>query len=171
MTDLTVFDKAFERLMDNEGGYVNHPLDPGQETMYGVTKRVAVDHGYRGDMRKLPKSLARDIAKKSYWDKSHCDRFDPRVATQLFDASYNHGPVNAIKFLQRAAGLNEKYVDGIIGSQTIGAVNQFDPNIIVLRFLSKRLDFFTRLGTWKTFGKGWARRVAEQLESAAMDLQ
>lgn len=169
MTD-TTFDKAFDRLMKNEGGYVNHPKDPGGETMYGVTKRVAVAHGYHGNMRNLPKSLAKTIAKKSYWDACHCDKFNALVAAQLFDAAYNHGPANAIKFLQRAAGITGKQVDGIVGSQTIGAVNKLPPNVVVLKFLATRLQFFTDLRTWGSFGKGWSRRIVEQLEAAAADL-
>lgn len=167
MTDNTTFDKAFDRLMVNEGGYVNHPRDPGGETMYGVTKRVAVAHGYYGRMREMPKSFAKEVAKKSYWDAAHCDEFDPLIAVQVFDAAYNHGPHNAIKFLQRAAGLKDKYVDGIVGSQTIGAVNKLNPNAVVLSFLAHRLQFFTNLRTWNTFGKGWSRRIVEQLEAAA----
>ena len=171
MSDTTVFDKAFERLMKNEGGYVNHPRDPGGETMYGVTKRVAVAHGYSGNMRNLSKSFAKMVARKSYWDATCCNDFDPLIAPQLFDAAYNHGPRNAIKFLQRAAGLNGKQIDGIVGSQTIGAVNKLTPNAVVLNFLAARLDFFTRIGTWDAFGKGWSRRIVEQLEAAAVDLQ
>lgn len=167
MTDTTVFDKSFNRLMKNEGGYVNHPRDPGGETMYGVTKRVARAHGYSGNMRNLPKSFAAMVARKSYWDAAHCDDFDPLVASQLFDAAYNHGPHNAIKFLQRAAGVN---ADGLVGPITIGAVNRMTPNAVVLKFLAERLDFFTRIGTWNTFGKGWSRRIVEQLEAAALDL-
>ena len=40
MTNNTTFDKAFDRLMVNEGGYVNHPRDPGGETMYGLHHRI-----------------------------------------------------------------------------------------------------------------------------------
>ena len=167
MSTTKTFAKAFERLMQNEGGYVNHPRDPGGETMYGVTKRVAVAHGYKGSMRQLPMSFAMTIAKASYWDAASCNDFDRLVAVQLFDASYNHGPRNAIKFLQRAAGVA---ADGIIGPVTIAAVNALSPSVVVLKFLAKRLDFFTRIGTWNTFGKGWSRRIVEQLDAAAADL-
>lgn len=170
MTNNTTFDKAFDRLMVNEGGYVNHPRDPGGETMYGVTKRVAVAHGYYGSMRNLPKSFAKEVAKKSYWDAAHCDKFDSTIAIQVFDAAYNHGPDRAIKFLQKAAGITGRQVDGIVGSQTLGAVNRLPANVIVFKFLAERLKFFTDLGTWSAFGKGWSRRIVEQLEAAAAEL-
>ncbi len=168
MSNNNAFDTSFTRLMKNEGGYVNHPRDPGGETMYGVTKRVAIEHGYNGSMRNLPISIAMDIARKSYWDKTQCDALDPLVASQVFDAAYNHGPRNAIKFLQRAVGAS---VDGIIGPNTIAAANAKPPYTVVLNFLSERLDFFTRIGTWSTFGKGWSRRIAEQLAFAAEDFE
>lgn len=170
MTDNPFFDKAFDQLMVNEGGYINHPRDPGGETMYGVTKRVAIKHGYKGSMRDLPKSFAKEVAKKSYWDAAHCDEFAPAVAAQVFDAAYNHGPNRAIKFLQQAAGITGRQVDGIVGPKTIGAVNNMPADIVVFKFLAKRLDFFTRLGTWSAFGKGWSRRIVEQLEAAAAQL-
>lgn len=170
MTDSPTFDAAFERLMVNEGGYVNHPRDPGGETMYGVTKNVAVAHGYHGSMRELPKSFAKMVAKKSYWDATQCDKFDPLVAVQVFDAAYNHGTYNASKMLQRAAGLRGRDVDGIVGKNTIAAVNAVEPTVLVYRFLADRLQFFTRLGTWNTFGRGWSRRIVEQLEAAAAAL-
>jgi len=168
MSNNAVFDEAFDRLMVNEGGYVNHPNDPGGETMYGVTKRVAVANGYYGDMRHLSKSFAKKVAKKSYWDAAHCDEYDPVVAAQVFDAAYNHGPRNAIKFLQRAAGVND---DGIVGPITIANVNRLSPNSVVLKFLATRLRFFTDLRTWDTFGKGWSRRIVEQLQAAADALE
>lgn len=170
MTNNTTFDKAFDRLMVNEGGYVNHPRDPGGETMYGITKRVAIEHGYNGSMKNLTKPFAKMVARKSYWDAAHCDKFAPAVAAQVFDAAYNHGPNRAIKFLQKAAGITERQVDGIVGPQTIAAVNSLPANVIVFKFLAERLSFFTRLGTWSSFGKGWSRRIVEQLEAAAVEL-
>ena len=82
---MSVFDAIFERLMKHEGGYVNHPNDPGGETMYGVTKRVAQAHGYFGDMRKLPKSTAKAITEKSYYKAVKGDQLDRLIAWQLTD--------------------------------------------------------------------------------------
>src|SRR6266478_2656628 len=62
------FDSAFAALIGNEGGYVFDPRDPGGETMYGITSRVAAKHGYAGAMRDLPLELAKSIAKTEYWD-------------------------------------------------------------------------------------------------------
>lgn len=163
---MSVFDTIFERLMLHEGGYVNHPNDPGGETMYGVTKRVAQAHGYWGDMRKLPKSLAKQITEKSYYNAVKGDQLDRLIAWQLTDAAYNHGPKQAVKFLQRAVGAS---ADGLIGPRTLEAVAAMDKNDVVLLFNAERIDFYTGLRGWVSFGKGWARRVANNLRFAAVD--
>lgn len=163
MSNFQVF---FDRLMKHEGGYVNHPRDPGGETMWGVTKRVAQAHGYHGAMRDLPKATAQKIAHKSYWQAIHGDELPRAVAWQVVDAAYNHGNRNAVKFLQRAVGSS---ADGIIGPRTIAAVKAMDQNDIVLKFNAERLEFYTKLGTWLTFGRGWARRIATNLRFAADD--
>tara|TARA_R110000751_G_scaffold300355_1_gene412055 strand:+ start:865 stop:1326 length:462 start_codon:yes stop_codon:yes gene_type:complete len=152
--------------MKHEGGYVNHPNDPGGETMYGVTKRVAQAHGYFGDMRKLPKSTAKAITEKSYYKAVKGDQLDRLIAWQLTDAAYNHGNRQAVKFLQRAVGVT---ADGLIGPRTLAAVAEMDKNDVVFLFLAERLEFFTNLRIWQTFGKGWARRIVGNLRYAAAD--
>ena len=163
---MSVFDAILERLMKHEGGYVNHPNDPGGETMYGVTKRVAQAHGYFGDMRKLPKSTAKAITEKSYYKAVKGDQLDRLIAWQLTDAAYNHGNRQAVKFLQRAVGVT---ADGLIGPRTLAAVAEMDKNDVVFLFLAERLEFFTNLRIWQTFGKGWARRIVGNLRYAAAD--
>jgi len=152
--------------MKHEGGYVNHPNDPGGETMYGVTKRVAQAHGYFGDMRKLPKSTAKAITEKSYYKAVKGDQLDRLIAWQLTDAAYNHGNRQAVKFLQRAVGVT---ADGLIGPRTLAAVAEMDKNDVVFLFLAERLEFFTNLRIWQTFGKGWTRRIVGNLRYAAAD--
>jgi lysozyme family protein len=163
---MSIFDTIFERLMKHEGGYVNHPSDPGGETMYGVTKRVAQAHGYYGDMRKLPKETAKQITEKSYYKAVKGDELDRLIAWQLTDAAYNHGKRQAVKFLQRAVGASD---DGLIGPRTLAAVAAMDKNDVVLLFNAERLEFFTNLKIWQTFGKGWARRIVGNLRYAAAD--
>jgi lysozyme family protein len=163
------FIEIFNRLMKHEGGYVNNPRDPGGETMYGVTKRVAVAHGYTGPMRQLPLATAKAITEKSYFKAIRGDELDRLVAWQLTDAAYNHGNRQAVKFLQRAVGFTGNAVDGLIGPRTIAAVAAKDKNDVVFLFCAERLEFYTNLGTWATFGRGWARRVAQNLRYAAID--
>ena len=158
------FDRAFDLLIGNEGGYVNNPKDPGGETNWGITKTVAVANGYTGDMRTMPKETAKGIYKKMYWDKLQCDQLGFTVAFQLFDAGVNHGNAQAAKFLQRALSVAD---DGVIGAKTIASVSKLEDLQIVLLFNVERINFYTDLKTFSTFGKGWVRRVASNLKLAA----
>lgn len=156
------FDDAFDALIGNEGGYSNNPKDPGGETMWGVTARVARAAGYTGPMRNLPRETAKQIAKKLYWDPLKLDLFDARVAFQVFDANYNGG--HTVIWMQGASGAK---VDGLLGPATIAAVQATDPLRFMLRWNALRLRYFTSLNTWLTFGKGWANRIANNLMKGA----
>lgn len=162
---MSVFDDAFDALMGNEGGYSCDPRDPGGETMYGITARVAQAYGYTGAMKDLPLPMAKAIAKTTYWDALRCDELPAAVAFQVFDACYNSGQKEAAQWLQQAAGV---YVDGHVGPLTVEAVGKIDPDKIVLRFDAYRLDFMASLPTWPAFGRGWARRIANNLLKGAV---
>lgn len=157
------FNDAFDALIGNEGGYVNNPADPGGETMWGITKRVAVANKYMGQMKDLPRATAMQIAKKEYWDGINGDQLDPNVAFQVFDAAYNHGIKQASLWLQRAVGVT---ADGIIGPATVRAANSMLWYQVVFLFLSQRTKFYPTLGTWATFGKGWTNRIGDNLHTA-----
>lgn len=157
------FEKAFEKLLGHEGGFVDHPRDPGGATRYGITQRVARAHGYQGEMRELPVSEARRIARIAYWDAVRADEVPDAVRYDLFDAAYHSGPEQATKWLQRAAGADD---DGKLGPKTLLAVRMADPQLLAKRFNGYRLRFLADLKTWDAFGKGWARRVAANLLGA-----
>lgn len=156
------FDDAFELLIGHEGGYSNNPADPGGETMYGITKRVALANGYTGDMKLLPLSVAKDIAKKQYWDKHQCDAFDPEVGFQIFDTAYNGG--NTVRWMQRAAGVP---IDGMLGPATVAAVKALDVKTFSLQFNADRLDYLAGLRNLPSFAGGWMRRIAANLRESA----
>jgi len=144
------FDDAFTALIGNEGGYSNNPADPGGETMYGVTKRVALKHGYTGAMRDLPLDLAKSIAKAEYWDPVGGDELPDKLDFQVFDASYNSGPERAEHWL----GLAQQPATD-------------DPEKLIMRFDARRLLFLDSLPTWPSFGRGWCTRIADNLLRAA----
>lgn len=156
------FDQAFDALLGHEGGYSRHPDDPGGETMWGVTARVARSEGYQGEMRLMPRECAKAIYKKRYWDTVRADEMPAPVRYALFDAAVNSGVVQAVRWMQRAAGVGE---DGVIGPVTMKAVAA-DPARVAVRMLAFRLDFMTSLPTWGAFGRGWARRVAAVMQEA-----
>jgi lysozyme family protein len=158
------FDEAFDKLMGHEGGYSNHSADPGGETMWGITARVARRHGYMGNMRDLPRETAKAIAKPEYWNPVHADELPEGVRFDVFDTSYNSGQKQAAQLLQRAAGVSD---DGVIGPKTMAAAHALPPAKLSMRFNAERLEFLCNLPTFGAFGKGWTRRVAGNLKISA----
>lgn len=158
-----MFEDALEIILRSEGGYSNNPKDPGGETMAGITKRVAIEHGYEGAMRDLPMSVIEKIYRESYWDRISASRMPWAVALVVFDAAVNSGVKRASEWLQDVVQVR---ADGVIGDDTIGAIYTLDPNQIARDFCDVRLQFLKRLPTFGTFGKGWSHRVAETLAAA-----
>lgn len=126
----------------HEGGYANNPADPGGETMYGIIKETAKDHGYTGPMKSIPMSVVESIYAQSYWNTPYYkgDTLAPGVDLAVFDFGVNSGPSRAGKFLAAAAGGSDE--------ETIN------------KLCDARLAFLKALSTWKTFGNGWTSRVA-----------
>lgn len=163
---MSKFNLFFDRLMTHEGGYVNHPSDPGGETNWGITKRTALAEGYTGAMRAMTKEQARAIYKKAFWERYQCDRMPTAIAFQFFDAAVNHGFGNASRMLQRAVGVAP---DGIIGKITLAEINSHDLNDVLMKLNAERLEFYSQLRNFPTFGKGWVNRIAGNLRHGAAD--
>lgn len=153
---------AFTQLLGHEGGYSNHPSDPGGETMWGITVSVARHNGYNGPMRLMPVEVARGIYRKRFWDACKCEELPPAIRYAIFDAAVNSGVTQSVKWLQRAARVKD---DGVIGPKTIEAANGLNGSLLLTRMISQRLKFMTDLKGWESFGKGWARRLASLLDA------
>lgn len=158
------FDKAFTKLLGHEGGYVDHPSDPGGATRWGVTERVARANGYTGHMRDFPELAARHIYRREYWQAVRADELPPVVRYAVFDAAVNSGVKQSIRWLQRALGVTD---DGAIGPVTLRAAREADQHALLGRLLAQRLEFMASLSTWPAFGRGWARRIASLMGDAA----
>ena len=168
------FDLCFDRVIGHEGGYQNDKKDRGnwtsgqigkgelKGTKYGLAAMTYPDI----DIKSLTVSQAKAIYYEDWWVALSMDKLSKAIAYQMFDAAINHGASRANKFLQAAAGSKP---DGIIGPKTIAAVKAADQNDLLLRFLAERLQFFTGIKTFDTYGRGWSRRVAENLRLAAED--
>lgn len=156
------FDTAFHRLLGHEGGFVDHPSDPGGATKWGVTQAVARANGYTGHMRDFPVDMAKAIYWRQYWVPIKADDLPPAIRYAVFDAAVNSGANQAVKWLQRAIGVND---DGVVGPQTMTFSRAANPDFVLRRMLGQRLEFMSDLKNWPTFGRGWARRVAEILQS------
>ena len=116
------YQKCLETILHHEGGYVNHPKDPGGETNLGVTKRVYEEHGGTKDMKELTVEDVAPIYKKGYWDKMKCDDLPSGLDLCVFDFGVNAGPGRAAKYLQTLIGTK---ADGGIGPMTLAKVEEY----------------------------------------------
>ena len=157
------FDLALQKVLEHEGGFVDHPRDPGGQTNFGITLNVARQHGYEGDMRDFPQALAAHIYRQSYWVPVRADDLPDALRFPVFDAAVNSGVRRAVQWLQELVGTRQ---DGIIGPITLGAVRQHNPDQLAARYNGRRLMFMSNLHTFKDFGRGWVRRVATNLLEA-----
>lgn len=158
------FDEAFDRLIGHEGGYVFSPSDPGGETRWGVTQRVARANGYSGSMRALPRETAKAIYRSEYWNAIQADKLPEALRFEVFDAAVNSGVKQAVIWLQGLAGVAQ---DGALGPVTLAAVARLDGARAAAAYTGIRLQFMTDLPIWGMFGRGWARRLAANLRAMA----
>jgi lysozyme family protein len=157
------YPEAIRRLLMHEGGYTNHPSDPGGPTNFGITihdyrKYVKAD-GTADDVRRMSVNEAKAIYRAKYWNAQACDRLPAGVDYSLFDYGVNSGIGRSGKVLRRVCGLPDD--THVVNDQVLAAVARRDPAALVAAINDERLAFLKRLRTWPTFGKGWGRRVAE----------
>ena len=158
----TNFDKSLAELLKHEGGYVNHPSDPGGVTNLGVTQAVWEDWIDRTvseeNMKALTPNKVAPLYREMYWDRIKGDKLPSGVDYCVFDAAVNSGVSRAAKWLQTTVAA---VADGAIGEQTLKLVMLTNPQMLIDKYSSNRLAFLQRRETWPTFGKGWERRVEE----------
>ena len=130
------FEKAVQKTLSLEGGYINDSNDLGGPTKYGITEATARMHGYTGDMRDLPLETAKAIYKKSYWDISRLGDFSSQLlAENVLDCNVNFGVNIGGRLLQETLNLlnidpsgrqmyQEITVDGIIGPNTLSTLHK-----------------------------------------------
>ena len=164
------FDECLKLILHHEGGYVNHPKDPGGETNLGVTKRVYEEWGGTKNMKDLTVEDVAPIYKKNYWDRVKADQIPEGLNLCVFDWAVNSGTGRAAKKLQGMIGTT---VDGGIGPNTLKALKIYCDTEGVEAAISKyteiRQKFYEGLSTFDTFGRGWTRRNQEtELEAYKM---
>lgn len=145
-----------------EGGWSDHPADPGGKTMYGITQ--ATLSAYLGrpatdvEIRTLSRQQATAIYRDRYWKRVAGDELPPGVDLCIYDFGVNSGPDRSVKSLQTALGLK---ADGWVGELTLSAIRSKPPRELIDALCDRRLTFLKSLPTWSKFGKGWANRVAD----------
>ena len=153
------------RILELEGGFADHPSDPGGATNMGIThKTLARWRGIepwwdlpKAEVLSLQRAEAEAIYKALYWERCKADLLPPGVDLAVFDYAVNSGPDRAIRTLQALVGVVQ---DGFVGPLTVEAVTKRDPRALIEALCDQRLGFLQRLTTWTTFGRGWTSRVA-----------
>jgi lysozyme family protein len=153
---------SLQHVLKSEGGWSDHPADPGGATMKGVTletyRRYKMNpHITKDQLRNITDEEVADIYKVGYWDKCRCYDLPSGVDFLVFDAAVNMGVGRSAKLLQEAVGVS---ADGVIGPITIAAANAADVDLTIERFSQLKEAFYRSLPTFGTFGNGWLNRVA-----------
>jgi len=160
------FTACLADVLVHEGGYVDHPKDPGGATNLGITHKTLARWRKVSPFTSLPKSEVKALTKVSvapiyrayYWDEVRGDDLPGGLDAAVFDYAVNSGPGRAAKLLQRLVGVAQ---DGVIGSQTLAAVGKVT-NLasLINAYCDARLAFLRGLSTFPNFGRGWTSRVA-----------
>jgi lysozyme family protein len=165
------FPASLKELLIHEGGYVNHPKDPGGRTNLGVTQRVYeawVKHPVDEKiMRALTVEHVRTLYKVQYWDAVKADDLPIGLDLCVFDFAVNAGASRGARYLQRMVGAK---ADGVIGPATLAAVREYvrknGLNGAINAYQDSRVAYYKQLRTFPTFGRGWLRRVKEVRDAA-----
>ena len=161
------FSECLKLVLHHEGGYVNHPKDPGGETNMGVTKRVYEEFGGTKDMKDLEFEDVMPIYKKNYWDRVKADDLPAGLDLCVFDFGVNAGTGRAAKYLQSLVGAT---ADGAIGPNTLKTVHAYVQiegiESTIEAYQKNRQEYYEKLKTFETFGRGWTRRNNETTEAA-----
>lgn len=163
------FDAALREILKSEGGYVDHPRDPGGCTNKGITlatyRRIKPD-ATCFSLRNIQDDVVRGIYNLHYWDTVSGDDLPPGIDLVVFDMAVNAGPRRASKLLQKILGVDD---DGIIGPVTLKAASEAfgeGPEKLLGNYAEARISFYKKLRHFDTFGKGWLRRVASSSKAA-----
>jgi lysozyme family protein len=155
------YDLALTRLLKDEGGYTDHPSDPGGPTNFGITladaRRYWKGNATAADVRAIPQSAARTIYRERYWNAMRCDELPAGVDYAVFDYGVNSGTGRAGKVLRRVLKLSDRTC--VVSDDVIAAAAKAAPRDLVIAICAERLAFLQSLKTFPVFGRGWTARV------------
>lgn len=164
---LARFQACLPVLLMDEGGFVDHPRDPGGATNLGVTLETAIRNKLdidgdgdvdKDDVRKLTPALVAPVFSREYWRAASCDACPAGLDYMVFDCAVNQGVGRATRWLQTVAGVK---ADGLVGPMTLAAVARLDATAAIVAFTNLRETHYRSLSTFDVFGKGWVRRLHE----------
>ena len=164
------FRDCLELVLKHEGGFVDHPKDPGGMTNLGVTKKVWEEWAghpvSEKDMRELTPEIVAPMYEMRYWRTSYCEKLPRGLDLLVFSMAVNAGAGRSVKLLQDSVGL---VMDGIIGPITMARINESNVETLIDKFSETREDYYKGLKLFSVFGKGWLSRTEkERLEALQM---
>ncbi|HEY7229436.1 MAG TPA: glycosyl hydrolase 108 family protein [Pseudolabrys sp.] len=163
------YDICLSHVLAHEGGYTNHPSDPGGPTNFGITiadyRKYIKPHAAARDVRTMTLDEAKLIYRKRYWDAQRCDELPAGIDYAVFDYGVNSGIGHSGKVLRRMLKLPDR--QSTISDEVIAAAHAAECAALIAGICDERLRFLRSLGTWPVFGKGWSRRVAD-VKAAAL---
>ena len=159
----STYDEALRRLLLHEGGYCNHPQDPGGPTNFGITiadyRKYIKPGASADDVRAMRLEEAKAIYRSKYWRALRCDELPAGVDDTIFDYGVNSGVARAGKVLRRVLGMPDDTWG--VSDDVIAEVARSDPRAVITAINAERLVFLRGLRTWPVFGTGWERRVGD----------
>lgn len=166
------FEFCLAHVLVYEGGYSDHPSDPGGATMKGITHITlaewrGVESVTKDEVRKLDDAEIAAIYRARYWDAARCGELPNGLDLAVFDCAVNQGVGRAIRLLQAAAKVTE---DGLFGPVTSRAIEAAPIDQLIIEFSAQRANAYGKLATlFRTFGLGWSRRLMRS-QFAALSL-
>lgn len=162
---------AVERVLQDEGGYVNDPYDAGGETKFGISRRQYPNL----DIKALTRDDAIAIYFRDYWQRNHLDELPAAIAGKVLNLAVLMGGKGAIMCLQRACRACGQPLadDGVVGQMTLDvahtlAAHNLDALMAALR--SEAAGYFRTVAGLERgrrpdhdepFLKGWLTRAYE----------
>jgi lysozyme family protein len=168
------WDACVTYVLEREGGFVADHDDPGGPTNMGITQRTLAawrnEDVTQEDVQELRVDEAKAIYRSNYWNVARCDVLPPGVDLSVFDAAVMSGPAQAVRFLQRASGMQEQDVDGVVGPQTLGFVKNVSQTRLIEEIARQRDIFYENIVAKRPasdkFLKGWKNRVSKTRDRA-----
>jgi lysozyme family protein len=157
------YEEALRRVLAHEGGYSDHPADPGGPTNFGITladyRKYVKPDATAADVCAMPVEEAKAIYRRRYWDAQACDDLPPGVDYAIFDYGVNSGIGRSGKVLRRCLGLRAS--TSRVKAEVVAAAKAADATQLIASICDERLRYLKSLETWSVFGRGWERRVGE----------
>jgi lysozyme family protein len=160
------FERSLKLVLQHEGGWSNHPEDPGGATMKGVTlrtfRRYYGEEATAADLRNITEAELMTVYVNGYWNPCNCPELPLGLDYAVFDGAVNSGPGQSAEWLQMSVGA---FADGVIGPKTLKAVNSMCMGgrqvveATIDNMLDLRMRYLRSLSGWNVFGRGWTNRV------------